>query len=110
MAGPKAPSDAARRISFAAPVAPIPSRLLGILCRLDGDRLDHDERFGTLWRLEMSGYEPIVMVEVVGATPRKDGRFQHHFLRVPPSMTSAREAVAWTFDVAPEHYLPRAET
>jgi hypothetical protein len=98
------------RTPFVVPMTPVPSRILGMLCRIGGEQLDHDERFGTLWRLESRGDELVVMIEVVNATPEKDGSFKHYFLRVPPSVTRAREAVAWTFDVAPELYLLAAET
>src|SRR5262249_14367056 len=38
-----------------------------------GQRLDHDEKFGTLWRRELPDDEPIVLLEVVNATREKDG-------------------------------------
>jgi hypothetical protein len=66
-----------------------------------GERLDHDERYGTLWRREMRFDEPIVMLEVVNATPETDGRFKRYWLRVPPMMATAHEAAAWTFALAP---------
>jgi hypothetical protein len=75
-----------------------------------GERLDHDARFGTLWRRNVPGDEPIVMVEVVNATAEPDGRRKRYWLRVPPEMTSARQAVAWTFDAPPEDYAPAIET
>jgi hypothetical protein len=33
-----------------------------------------------------------------------------HWLRVPPTMRTAKEAVAWTFGQAPESYDPIVET
>ena len=77
---------------------------------LSGKRVDHDEKFGTLWRRELSDDEPIVMLEVVNATRERDGSSKHYWLRVPPTMTTAREAAAWTFDRAPEDYAPSIET
>jgi hypothetical protein len=74
------------------------------------ERLDHDERYGTLWRCEMPHDEPIVMVEVVNSTPEADGRYKRYWLRVPPDMTTAREAVAWTFNVPGGEYMPVKET
>jgi len=75
-----------------------------------GRKIDHDDKFGTLWRREIPDDEPIVLLEVVNATPEPDGRFKHYWLRVPPSMTSAREAAAWTFELGPDEYTPEKET
>jgi hypothetical protein len=89
---------------------PIPTRFLGLLCKL-GKLVDQDARFGTLWRLEAAATsEAVVIVEVVDATVLKNGRRKQYFLRVPPFVSSAREAVAWTFDVPPDRYEPQVET
>src|SRR6266498_2679357 len=66
--------------------------------------VDDDGEWGKLWHLELSGDEPLVMVEVVNSTPESDGSFKDYFLRVPPTMRSAHEAVAWTFDMRPGDY------
>jgi hypothetical protein len=50
------------------------------------------------------------MVEVVNRTREPDGRFRHYWLRVPPTMRTAREAVAWTFNMPAERYAPEKET
>jgi hypothetical protein len=73
-------------------------------------RLDHDERFGTLWRRDLPNDEPIVMVEVINSTPEPDGRFKRYWLRVPPDTKTAHEAVAWTFGVPAKDYAPTVET
>jgi Domain of unknown function (DUF6745) len=68
--------------------------------------------FGTLWRtgIRIDG-ELFVAVEVVNATAELDGSRRHYFLRVPPEMETAREAVAWTFGFDDVHdYLIAAET
>jgi hypothetical protein len=75
-----------------------------------GERLDHDESYGTLWRRNVPDDEPIVMIEVVNRTPEPDGRFKRYWLRVPPTMRTAHEAVAWTFDMPAEQYAPELET
>src|SRR5580704_2817290 len=75
-----------------------------------GKRVDHDGKFGTLWRRELPDDEPIVMLEVVNATRERDESSKHYWLRVPPTMKTAREAAAWTFDRAPEDYAPSIET
>jgi hypothetical protein len=73
-------------------------------------RLDHDERFGTLWRRDLPNDEPIVMIEVINSTPEPDGRFKRYWLRVPPDTKTAHEAVAWTFGVPAKDYAPAVET
>jgi hypothetical protein len=73
-------------------------------------RLDHDERFGTLWRRDLPNDEPIVMIEVINSTPEPDGRFKRYWLRVPPGTKTAHEAVAWTFGVPAKDYAPTVET
>jgi hypothetical protein len=75
-----------------------------------GTRLDHDERFGTLWHREVIGDEPIVMLEVVNSTREPDGSFKHYWLRVPPTVKTSREASAWTFNIKPSEYAPLVET
>lgn len=37
-------------------------------------------------------------------------RYKEYWLRVPPTMTTAHEAVAWTFGMTPAEYLPAVET
>lgn len=70
----------------------------------------HSDRFGVLYELRQNDDEPLVMVQVINSTPEPDGTFKHYFLRVPPTMRRAKEAVAWTFGLAPEDYCPFAES
>lgn len=70
----------------------------------------HRDDYGTLYRKNMVGEEPLVVVKVVNATPEPDGSFKDYFLRVPPAMRTAREAVAWTFGKTPDNYEPAQET
>ena len=72
--------------------------------------IDHDERFGTLWKRDMPGDEPILIVEVVNRSPEPDGSFKHYGLRVPPELRTAHQAVAWTFGKTPETYAPLMES
>jgi hypothetical protein len=71
---------------------------------LDADRDPGGER--KLLRVPLDGDEPLVCVSV--ACPSTARRY---FLRVPPHVTSCRQAVAWTagFD-DPDDYAPRIET
>jgi hypothetical protein len=69
-----------------------------------------EDQYGTLYRKRMSGDEPLVMVRVKNSTPEPDGSFREYFLRVPPFMRTAKEAVAWTFNIEEEQYHPEQET
>jgi len=79
---------------------------------LDPDtEVRHQDEFGTLYRLARpGGGEPVAIVKVVNATPEPDGTFKDYFLRVPPWVRTAREAVAWTFGVEASDYQPDIQT
>ncbi|MFC3572119.1 DUF6745 domain-containing protein [Streptomyces yaanensis] len=70
----------------------------------------HRDETGTLWRIDLDGDEPVVMVEVLNSTPEPDGTHRTYWLRVPPTTREAREGVAWTFGLGPEVYAPLRET
>lgn len=70
----------------------------------------HEDDFGTLYRKELQGDEPLVMVKVVNSSPEPDGTYKDYFLRVPPQISTAREAVAWTFDLKESDYAPDRQT
>jgi hypothetical protein len=71
--------------------------------------LHHDET-GVLWRIDLPGDEPVVMVEVVNSTPEPDGTSRTYWLRVPPQTRTARAGVAWTFGVDAAAYRPQRQT
>lgn len=75
------------------------------------ERLGTDD-FGTLFRRRMpEELEPLMFVEVLNSTPEPDGSFRNYVLRVPPDVSTPREAVAWTFGtIDPEDYQPVRET
>ncbi|MGH8907318.1 MAG: DUF6745 domain-containing protein [Egibacteraceae bacterium] len=75
-----------------------------------GARKVSSDEYGTLWRCPLLGDEPLVMVEVVNATPEPDGSFRNYWLRVPPDLRTPREAVAWTFGVDTPDYCPQVQT
>ncbi|MFI2376323.1 DUF6745 domain-containing protein [Streptomyces sp. NPDC018964] len=75
-----------------------------------GARPLHRDGTGTLWRVELDGDEPVVMVEVLNSTPEPDGTHRTYWLRVPPTTRTAREGVAWTFGLGAEAYEPLEET
>src|SRR5205085_1038654 len=70
----------------------------------------HRDDFGVLFAKEIPGDEPLVMVNVVNSTPEANGDFHDYFMRVPPSMRTAREAVARTFGKTANLYSPTKET
>lgn len=88
------------------------------LVREGGATLVHEDETGRLWRREVGpafmwrgrSDEPVVMVEVANATPEPDGSRKTYFLRVPPRVTTAREAVAWTFGLGAVEYRPAVES
>lgn len=70
-----------------------------------------EDGFGKLWRCEIEGEaEALVLVEVENATPEPDGTKKKYFLRVPPTMRTARMAVAWTFGLTEDAYCPDVES
>lgn len=104
-----------------------------------GAKPQHQDEFGVLYRRELANDEPIVMVRVLNSTPEPDGslsmeeamqvfgetkvkrqltilgwnkpaRFKEYWLRVPPDMQTAHEAVAWTFGKTAATYHPDLET
>jgi hypothetical protein len=74
---------------------------------LEGARLVARDDFGALWdpAIRLDG-ERLRIVEVVNATRDPDGTYRRYFLRVPPTVRTAREAVAWTFGYDdPDDYI-----
>jgi hypothetical protein len=68
--------------------------------------LDHD-RFGTLWQIRLPDLPTLLMVEVINSTPEPDGTRRRYNLRVPVGISSALEAVAWTFGLTAREYRER---
>ena len=78
---------------------------------LDPDtEIRHKDEFGVLYRLTLPGMEAVSIVKVVNSTPEPDGTFKDYFLRVPPWVRTAREAVAWTFGMGANEYGPGMQT
>lgn len=85
------------------------------LVREGGAELVDEDEIGRLWRRSFSGSrwnppEPVVMVEVRNSTPEPDGSVRTYYLRVPPTIQTARAAVAWTFGLQGATYEPVVET
>lgn len=70
----------------------------------------HRDKYGILYRQELPGDEPLVMVRVENSTPEADGTLRPYFLRVRPDVETAHEAVASTFGMTAEEYNPVIET
>ncbi|MCF2525696.1 hypothetical protein LZ495_00440 [Yinghuangia sp. KLBMP8922] len=75
-----------------------------------GARPLHRDATGVLWRIDLPNDEPVVMVEVLNSTPEPDGTTRTYWLRVPPTTTTARAGVAWTFGLTEAEYHPARET
>ena len=54
--------------------------------------------------------EPIRYVRVWNSTAELDGSFKPYYLCVPPEVKTCKEAVAWTFRMTADEYLPSQET
>jgi uncharacterized protein DUF6745 len=80
------------------------------LRRTGAAMLDDDPTWGRLWRLDQADEEPLVMVEVINSTPEPDGSSKTYWLCVPPDMSTAQAAVAWTFDLPAGEYELEAQT
>ncbi len=73
--------------------------------------LIHKDEFGELYQVQIPDDEPLTMVKVINSTIEPDGTYKTYFLRVPPHMTTAQEAVAWTFSIQnAEEYGPSEES
>lgn len=70
-----------------------------------GARERQSDEFGTL--IDSGEY---TYVRVVNSTAEPDGHYKEYYLRVPPWMKTAHEAVAWTFDMTEVEYAPSIQT
>lgn len=75
-----------------------------------GARVVHQDEFGTLYRRDLVDDEPIALLRVRNSTPEPDGTFKDYILRVPPTVGTARGAVAWTFGLNMTEYAPEVQT
>ncbi len=75
-----------------------------------GAELVDEDEFGQLYRKEIPNDEAIVMLCVTNSTMEPDGTYKKYFLRVPPSVRTARQAVAWTFSMQPNDYAPNVQS
>lgn len=83
-------------------------RFLTLLGDVETLRPVHADETGELYRLFEDDYmspEPLVVVRL---TDPSTGR--RYFLRVPPNIQTAREALAWSFQMDPDDWGPAVET
>lgn len=73
-------------------------------------RVVDNSRFGTLLHVPLEGGEPMSYLNVFDASAACDGRRREYFIRVPPWMSSAHQAAAWTFKMVPQDYNPHRES
>lgn len=78
--------------------------------QMSGAREVQRDECGVLYKSEISGDESLVMVQVINKTPEPDGSFKVYHLRVPPHVTTARQAVAWSFNLPESEYAPSRES
>jgi hypothetical protein len=70
----------------------------------------HEDETGRLWsvnpRRRPLADQPgeLRLVEVVNGTAEPDGSRKIYWLRVPPDMQTAQQAVAWTYGLTPKEY------
>jgi hypothetical protein len=76
-----------------------------------GAQREQADDYGELYRAHRQNDSDLVMVRVQNSTPEEDGSQKPYWLRVPPSVQSAREGIAWSFNVEkPEDYTLEMET
>jgi hypothetical protein len=79
--------------------------------RDSGAEMIHKDECGSLYvRTGAVSPDPVVFVCVLNSTPEPDGHYRQYFIRVPPTVRTAREAVAWTFGLTAEEYRPLRES
>lgn len=70
----------------------------------------HADEYGSLYRRDMPGDEPLAMVCYTDEVKNLDGTPKRGFLRVPPDCETAHAAVAWTYHKDPKDYKPLLRT
>lgn len=75
-----------------------------------GAKIVSKDSVGELYEKLIKGEETIKMVKVLNSTLEPDGTRKPYFLRVPPRIKTAKEAIAWTFQVEAKDYQPAKET
>lgn len=75
--------------------------------------LDEEEKTGyklLQFKFKDGNLDPYTVVRVINSTAEPDGSFKPYYLTVPPTMKTAKQAVAWTFRMEEHEYAPSQET
>ena len=89
-----------------------------------GAKVVSQDDWGTLYRVDITGDEPIVVVKVVNSTPEPDGSYKDYFIRVHPELRpifqgrvvgdpqkmTPKAAIASTFGLREHEYTPEVQT
>lgn len=71
----------------------------------EGDAmLVSEDDTGLLWSKIWTSWDAWAAVEVTNGTPEPNGSPKHYFLQVPPTVRTARQAVAWTYGLTELEY------
>ena len=70
----------------------------------------HEDKRGQLFQIPLNNDEPLMVVKVRNSTPEPDGSVKDYVLRVPPTVKTASEAVAWSFGLEVKEYAPQMES
>lgn len=73
--------------------------------------MDADD-YGALWQLRFPQNRVVQIVHVINSSPEPDGSYSEYDIRVPNTVSTAQQAVAWTFGLARSwtDYRPRVQT
>jgi hypothetical protein len=63
-----------------------------------------EDETGMLWTKTWTAWDAWAVVQVQNGTPEPDGTYKQFFLQVPPTVRSARQAVAWTYGLTEHEY------
>lgn len=63
-----------------------------------------EDETGMLWTKTWTAWDAWAAVQVQNGTPEPDGTYRQYFLQVPPTVRSARQAVAWTYGLTEHEY------
>jgi hypothetical protein len=63
-----------------------------------------EDETGILWNKTWTAWDAWAAVQVQNGTPEPDGTYKQYFLQVPPTVRSARQAVAWTYGLSEFEY------
>ncbi len=67
--------------------------------------LDESDKDGTLLKIDLEDDEPLMLLHVKDPSTARE-----YFLRVPPTVTTSRQARAFGFEVEPDEFEPLIET